>query len=205
LPRSRSPLPLARSYAAEPFEYLLALVSILVGLAIADPSVSVHRLLRARRSVRWDWIPLASALLVTLSLLNFWWGFYQVGQHEVWTHYWSFLVLASYLVTLFLLASAALPDDVPDIGFDLREYYRDNHRYFWSLFAVSVVFATVIMILPIYDRLSAGGMLGASAGNIVLVAALLSLARVRSRTYHGIVIPLLILLLVTLWWRMRLV
>jgi H+/Cl- antiporter ClcA len=62
-----------------PFEYLLALVSILIGLAVADLSSSLHRLLRARRRVRWDWLPLAGAFLVILLILEFWWNLWPRG------------------------------------------------------------------------------------------------------------------------------
>ena len=187
-----------------PFEYLLALVSILIGLAIADLSVSLHRLLRARRAVRWDWIPLATAVLAALSILNFWWSFYQTGRLEIWTHYGSFLVLAAYLISLFLLASAALPDEVPEGGLDLREYYRENHRYYWCLFAVALVQATATTALDAYGRTTPGRFALAASGNLVMIALCLVLAWGRSRRLHGILVPLLLLLLVSQWSRMRL-
>lgn len=187
-----------------PFEYLLALVSILVGLAIADLSVSLHRLLRARRFVRWDWIPLATAVMAALSILNFWWAFYRTGRLEIWPHYGSFLVLASYLISLFLLASAALPDEVPEAGLDLREYYRDNQRYYWCLFALSLVGATATMALNAYGRTTLERFAVAAGGNVVMIALCLALARARSRRLHEIVISLLLLLLVAQWSRMRL-
>ena len=56
-----------------PFEYLLPLISVIVGLSITDLATSLHRLLRARRRVEWDWLPLATALLALLMVLNAWW------------------------------------------------------------------------------------------------------------------------------------
>ncbi len=48
------------------FEYITALVSVVVGLAIADMATSLHRLLRNRRRVRWDWVaPLAAVVILT--------------------------------------------------------------------------------------------------------------------------------------------
>ena len=49
-----------------PFEYSLVLVTIIVGLAMTDMLVSLHRLLRSRTKVHWHWLPLISALLVLL-------------------------------------------------------------------------------------------------------------------------------------------
>ncbi len=51
-----------------PFECLLALVSILVGLAVADLSISFHHLLRARHRIRWDWLSLVVLTGLFLSL-----------------------------------------------------------------------------------------------------------------------------------------
>jgi hypothetical protein len=83
-----------RTRDMSPFEYLLALVSILIGLAIADLSMSLHRLLRARHHVKWDWLPLAAASLVMLLILEFWWIFYGLGTSPVFMHYGAFLLLA---------------------------------------------------------------------------------------------------------------
>jgi hypothetical protein len=105
-----------------PFEYLLALVSILIGLAVTDVSRSLHRLIRARQRVRWDWLPLVAALLVMMLILEFWWIFYGLGTASAWTHYGAFLVLAASLVCMFLLASAGLPDQIPEEGIDLSQY-----------------------------------------------------------------------------------
>lgn len=187
-----------------PASHLLALVSILIGIALADLSVSLHRLLRARRRIRWDWLPLGTALVVSLMILQAWWAFYRMGQQEIWTQYWSFLVLAFYLMSLFLLASAALPDEVPETGLDLRGYYRENQRYFWSLFAVSLLGATGTMALGAYPHVGVGRLAIAAAGNMVMIGICLSLAWSRSRLYHGIVVALLALGLALQWSRMKL-
>lgn len=107
-----------------PFEYVLALVSILVGLVITDIATCLHRLLRARRRVRWDWLPLVAALIALLLVFEFWWSFYRFGKAPIWTHYGAFLITGAVLVALFLLASAALPDDVSERGIDLTRSYE---------------------------------------------------------------------------------
>ena len=55
-----------------PFEYLLPLISVLVGLAVADLATSLHWLLQARRRVQWDWLPLLAAILAVLAVLDLW-------------------------------------------------------------------------------------------------------------------------------------
>jgi hypothetical protein len=186
-----------------PFEYVLPMVSILVGLAIGDLSLSLHRLLRARRRVRWDWLPLATALLVLLLILEFWWGFYGVGRAEVWTRYWGFLILCSGLITMFLLASAALPDAVPAEGLDLADYYEDNRRYFWVLFSLFTVLALGLDYFGASDPEIPTGPLRAIP-TLSIAALLLSLGFVKKRGYHATIVLLMLAFFGWQWSQLRL-
>jgi peptidoglycan/LPS O-acetylase OafA/YrhL len=187
-----------------PFEYLLALVSILIGLAVTDLSSSLHRLLRARRRVRWHWLPLAAGLLVMMLILEFWWIFYGLGTSRAWTHYGAFLVLAASLVCMFLLASATLPDRVPEEGLDLSRYYEENGRYFWVLFALFVVLMIAVELIAEWHRAMELSVLRQTLLNLTLVAVLLSLAHFRNRRYHTVLVPVLLLLMSFQWSQLRL-
>ena len=187
-----------------PFEYVLAFASILVGLAMADLATSLHRLLRARGRVRWDWLAPLASVLVVLTVLEFWWSFYRIGRADGWASYGQFLPLVALLFVMFLLASAALPDEVPDGGIDLADYYRTNARYFWLLFAVFVGLAVVVTSLATNATMPVRVMLRAEAGNGVFAAALVSLAIIRRRGYHTTVIVLMIVVLGLSWSRLRL-
>jgi hypothetical protein len=187
-----------------PFEYVLPMVSILVGLAIGDLSLSLHRLLRARGRVEWDWLPLGAALLVLLLILQFWWAFYGLGRAEVWTRYWGFLILSAALISMFLLASAALPDALPDDGLDLSAYYDENRRYFWVLFATFEVLAFVVDVVGDSDVIGPTGPLRALP-TLIVTALLLSLAFVGKRGYHSAVVLLLLAFFGWQWSQLRLV
>ena len=119
-------------------EYVLSFIGIIVGLAVADLAHSLHRLLRASGQIRWHWYPLATTSLLLLLILEIWWGMAYLGRPEVRLTIGTFLPLVAGLVVLYLAASAALPDAVPDEGLDLRDYYFHHHRYFWLLFALLV-------------------------------------------------------------------
>jgi hypothetical protein len=186
-----------------PFEYVLPMVSILVGLAVGDLSLSLHRLLRARRRVEWDWLPLGAAVLVLMLILQFWWAFYGLGRAEVWTRYWSFLILSAALISMFLLASAALPDEVPDDGLDLSAYYDENRGYFWILFAVFAILAFVLDLVGESDVIGPTGPLRALP-TLVIAVLLLSLAFVRKRGYHSAVVLLLLVFFGWQWSQLRL-
>lgn len=124
------------------FEYTSVMASIIVGLALVDILVSLNRLIRAGGSVRWHWAAPVTAALITMTIIQIWWSSYtpQEGPMTIG----QFLPLLIELVLLFLLAAAALPDEVPAGGIDLRLYYDRNSAYLWGLFAASLGWATAV-------------------------------------------------------------
>lgn len=117
------------------FDYITVLVAIMIGLAIADIASSLHRLLRAGKNVRWDWIAPTAAALVLLELFNLWWkwhGFTGSTLGEVMPYF-------GVLLLLYLAASASLPDEVPIEGIDLKSFAEQSHLYFWLVYTAFVV------------------------------------------------------------------
>ena len=193
--------------AVNPFEYLLPFLSVLVGLAVTDLATSLHRLLRARRRVTWDWLPLATALLALGAVLNAWWSFYQQDTAAAWTMA-EFFPLVVALLILFLINAAALPDDVPAEGIDLREFYESNSPYFWSLFAVYIISNILLNVSGRLERAVQGvdafvEVLIFSLPNIGAVGLFLSLAYFRNRVFHTIAVISVLVLLAFLWSQQR--
>ena len=120
-------------------EYVAAFASIILALAVADLATSMHRLLRARRRVQWDWLALAAALLILIGTVQFWWLFFEIWSAGNRFALGGFLPDFVTLLLLFFIASAALPDEVPAEGLDLRAYYFENRTYFWTLFLLLVI------------------------------------------------------------------
>ena len=186
-----------------PFEYLLPLISVLVGLAVADLATSLHRLLQARRRVQWDWLPLLAAILAVLAVLDLWWGFFGFRDLDEWK-FARFLPIFVQLVVLFLLCASALPDEVPSDGLDLRAFYRSNGSYFWFLYAtyVGAILAQrgvgyAISGLP--EETSILSVLSGFAPNLILVVLFIGLALVRKRWFHAIAVPSLIAYQIIEW------
>ncbi|HET7126671.1 MAG TPA: hypothetical protein VFI26_06215, partial [Lysobacter sp.] len=50
------------------------LVSIIIGLGIADLLVNLQRLIHARKEVTWDPLPLGWAAIALCWLFNYWWA-----------------------------------------------------------------------------------------------------------------------------------
>src|SRR5690606_38013631 len=184
-----------------PFEYILPLVSVLVGLALAALVVSLHGLLRRRRDVKWDWLPLAAALLAVLAVLETWWNFYAARDDVFYTTLGGFIPLAVQLILLFLLTAAALPDRVDASGTDLRTFYSGNASYFWMLFAVYVGFILLVRIIALVELggRGFGSVIVSLIPNVVLLGLFVALARVQRRWFHAVVVIVLLVIFIIEW------
>lgn len=117
-----------------PFEYALVLISILMGLALADIVVSLHRLIRSQRPVRWDGRVLMATSLVMLEIVRMWFAQWTGRDLAIAVTFGVYLGEFIQILFLVLLAYASLPDDLGE-SVDLGNFYEDNRRYFWSVFA----------------------------------------------------------------------
>lgn len=134
-------------------DFMLAFVGIIIGLGVADLLVSLHKLLRAGRRVKWHWAtPALAALMLLVTLVLWWWSFVWLNDIESETIA-DFLPKFLVLVVAFLMMAAALPDDVPEGGIDLEKFYSSSRIHLWSL--MSLTLATVLMIY-IADQWSVG-------------------------------------------------
>ena len=104
-------------------EFILAFASIIIGLGLSDLLLSFHRLLGAARRVNWDWLTLAVCDADDRLFCHFVVDQLRNGTTaSTRTNLASFLPRLHFLCISFLLMAAALPDEVPENGIDLREF-----------------------------------------------------------------------------------
>ena len=125
-----------------PFEYLLLLTAVILGLAVCDLAVSAHRLLAARGRVRWDWLAPLAALVAFLKIVSQWWTFFNAAPLAKGLTFEMFLGVLVASVLLFLLAADALPDEIVEGPIDLRAHYALVQRRFWLLFTAQWLLLT---------------------------------------------------------------
>ncbi|MBA3511613.1 MAG: hypothetical protein M3438_11275 [Pseudomonadota bacterium] len=183
------------------FEYITVLVSIVIGLAIADMVTSLHRLLRARKDVQWDWVSLAAALLILAELFNLWWkwhGFTGNTLGQVVPYF-------GVLILLFLTACATLPDAIPADGIDLGRYFDDTRPYFWSTYSAYVAsWITLRLVDDFSSGATAADALALRWFDLLNIPIFIALIFVRLRWVSGVVIVATLLWLMKDWWFMRL-
>lgn len=135
-------------------EFVLGFVGVLIGLGVADLLTSFHKLLRAGRRVKWDWLTLLYAAYMLFSLIVFWWWQFEFPPPGTSLTIAQFLGNFLFLALSFLMVASALPDDVPAEGLDLRDYYMSSLRHRWGLLTIGLAYNW------------AGGTLAALAGGV---------------------------------------
>ena len=127
-------------------ERVAVLVAIVLGLALAELGTSFHRLMRAGKRVRWDWMSPALAVLMLLETVQFWWLSQSWYANSTELRLLDFLPRLILLLLIYLLAAAVLPDEVPDKGIDLRAFYVETSRYFWGLVLLLTIFIMTFIV-----------------------------------------------------------
>lgn len=112
-------------------EYVLVLVSIVLGLGIAAVLTSFHRLLAAGTRVKWAVLPVLTAVLVIMLSLMLWWSQFPNGDESRPLTIGQFLPLFAVFVLVFLTAASAFPSEIPPEEIDLGVWYRDNSPRYW--------------------------------------------------------------------------
>ena len=168
------------------FEFLMVLVSIIVGLGVAELLTGVARAIRRRTSVEFYWVHLVLVLVLFLSLLQQWWEIWDLRDVSEW----SFVALLTMLaapVCLFLMAHLVFPEPVD--GADFEEYYYGEMRPIWGLGLVTVVASTSFRPLVFGNNLFSAD----NATSLIAILVLFVLLTSTRRSVHSTLVPLLLL------------
>lgn len=128
-------------------EHWATLVSIIIGLGIADLLVNFHRLIHARKHVQWDGLPLVWAAIALLWLFNYWWavgaGLDGSRDARVVGHY---VLLAILPILLFLMSASVLPRAIPESGLlDMHAEWSKSRDIFLTVFAINQAATWVVV------------------------------------------------------------
>lgn len=152
--------------------YWPTLVSIILGLGIADLLVNLHRLIDNRKRVDWDPLPMLWAVIVLLWLFNYWWAVAKNldgSQNAQVVGY--FVLLSIPPIILFLMAASVLPSAPMAEGrFDMREDWTERRSVFFTLFAVNQSVVWVSSIMRHFITLDVASVLRTTALLLVLLA-----------------------------------
>ena len=166
--------------------FVLAFVGIIIGLSVADLLRSLHLLLRAGRRVKWDWLAPTFAAMMLLVTVGFWWWSYDWYDGASSATVAGFLPRFLFLIVAFLMMAAALPDQVPEEGLDLREFYFSSRVQLWTLLSLTLTLSILITYMDSPEGVAAFAARAWPAG-LAVVAAIIAACSPRVWV-HGLAI-----------------
>ena len=114
------------------FGYLTVLISIVLGLAIANVLARLATVVTARERVVFYWPPLVWAVWLFFISVQHWWAEWSVRHTQTWT-FGSFWLEVLVPVDLFLLSALVLPERGERGSLDLADWYFRNRRWFFAV------------------------------------------------------------------------
>jgi len=127
----------------EPFEYVVVLTSLILGLGIAQILTSVADIFSNLKNVNIGYTHTLLVMVVFALHIQEWWYSYQYAhQVEVWTLP-LVLFLLIYPISLFTLARMIFPTGLRGHETDLEAYYYDQWKWFYIIF----LFTPIISLL----------------------------------------------------------
>ena len=134
------------------FAYLAAFVSVVLALALSDLVQSFHRLLRARRRVKWSPVAMIAAVTVFMAILEEFFGLWRFTGVERFT-YFDLLTLIVPAILLSIAAMTVLPDEVPEEGLDLARHYMEIRRPLYLLQSLWVL-GVFVRLLDLFEAVT---------------------------------------------------
>jgi len=171
----------------------ITLISIIIGLGLAEMLNNLHGLIRHRTRVRWDPLPLLWGATSLLLVLNYWWAAYsQLDGSDRARTAAEFGLLVAPALLLFLTAASVLPKFDGRGACDMRAHHERQR---------TVVIGTFILYQ--LSTWTTAILVGSLAWNyvtivrIVILALLASLLIIRSRRWEwAVVIAIALMLLI---------
>ncbi len=177
------------------FEFLMVLVSIIIGLGIAEVLTGIARQLRTRGSTQSYWVHSVLVAAIFFALLQQWWEIWGLRLEPEWPFY-GLVMMVSGPVGLFLIAHLLFPE--PMVGANIREYYYGVMRPVWLLGVFTVVASTVFRPLIFGQDLYTLD----NASSLFFLIGFIALAISRRPIIHATLVPvfLAVILLDVLQW-----
>jgi hypothetical protein len=165
------------------FEFLMILLSIIVGLGIAEVLNGIGRIMRAGRILEMGWIHTSLALLVFLALLQIFWESWPLQRYDTWT-FPAMAMMLTAPICLHLIAHIMFPS--VDDPTPLEEHYFKRCRVIWALALIALVINTAYRPIAFGQELAAWDNLSSAVQLVFVPLLMISL----NRRLHYFLVPL---------------
>ena len=113
------------------FEYVIILISIVIGLALTHLMQGIAGLIQNPRRERVWWVHLVWVAYMFLSIVFWWWWEFQLQHLKTWS-FAIYLFVVFYAFYLYLICAVLFPRDLE--GYEgYREYFLARRGWFFGL------------------------------------------------------------------------
>jgi hypothetical protein len=171
------------------FEFLMILLSVIIGLGLTQVLTGAANLLRARSTINFYWIHSLFQFGVFFALLQLWWESWSMISLET-ISFWAVLSILAPSVFLFLTAHLLYPAQVDST--DLRAYYYRQAPILWGLVIAGTVEGTFLRPLVMGDPVFHP----ANLSGIPMIAVSIVLLSSKNSRVHAVLGPLILVMVI---------
>lgn len=172
------------------YQHVVVVMSIVIGLSVAQLLKGAAQLYRNRTRVRTYWLHSAWTALIVVFTFLLWWLFWNYRGVADW-NFFHFVTYLSPAVVFYFLVTITIPEASEAVD-DMKKYYFSNRTGFFGTFAlygaVAAITAIVVRGLPLLDP--------SNLFRLAMVVLLLIAMRSASERVHTVVFGLSASLLV---------
>jgi len=179
-------------------EYILALMSIVVGLAMTQLLSGAAEIVQHARPVRTYWVHTAWMVYLFITLIHFWWWEFGLMRIQSWT-FLPYAFVICFAVLLYFLVALLVPQQLGERA-ELKEYFFARRTWFFGTMAA-------IQLVDFGDTLVKGWAYFRGLGpeypvrNLAIIVLSIVAMRTRKEWYHGFMV--IVLMAYQVLWIMR--
>ncbi|MCV9389323.1 hypothetical protein [Reichenbachiella ulvae] len=123
----------------EPFEYVVAMTSLILGLAMAQILNGIADMVSNYSRIKFSFSHTVMIVILFMVTLQDWWYSYQYSKHiEVWT-FPTLMAILSFPIILFLEVRLLFPTGTRSQELDMDVYFYQNYRWIYTLFVITIL------------------------------------------------------------------
>ena len=169
------------------FSFIMALLSIIVGLGLTELLTNIARQIKLRRTIKSYWVQSVLAATIFIALLQQWWEAWGLQRIDDWS-FPILLIMLGGPVGLYIIANMLFPEDLNDA--DIEAHYYANARAIWIIAMFTVVTSVLFRPLSFGDNLFVMD----NANSAVLLAIFAALAITKNHIVHAITAVIMLVL-----------
>lgn len=171
------------------FEYIIVLISIVIGLALTHLMQGIAGLIQHPGRDRIWWVHLVWVAYWFQSVVFWWWFQFRLQMIETWT-FATYAFVVCYAFFMYLVCAILFPKDLE--GYDgYQDYFMSRRRWFFGMLMAWAVLDVVDSSLKSSDRVASLGVEYVITGTALIIVPIIGMIIRRTAVQGAIAILML--------------